>query len=301
MQFILYPLASVLFYALMAFVPQIGLVTAVFSPMLLLLYFDLGKRNRFSDLYLAGLIAVLAGIGPVLAGFYLISVLAPALFIHRYLKSGRLEPWIPAAVTPLLTLASVFIAVYFFSSYRNEMTDVAEKALITFLDAVKASKSPVAGEDYFLKVSSMTREAALSIVLIFPAVNYVFTAFSAHIALNLYAKMRRIQLPKFRLPDNLVWLLIAGFALIFIKQDMTRHIGLNLIIIMMTLYAFQGFDIMTHWMIKLRIFPIIRAIIFVFIFSEPPAIILIALLGLFSVWFNLYGRQQPPEEQKPLD
>ena len=301
MQFILYPLASILFYSLVAFLPQVGVISAVFSPLLILLYLDLPKRNRFSDFYLAGLIAVLGGFIPILAGFYLIAVIFPALFIQRYLKTGRREQWVPSVLPPLGAFFAVFIAVFLFKQLNTSMTDVAQEGIETIIKALQTAKSPIAEDPYFLKVAQNTRQAAQSIVMIFPAVNFIFASFSAHIAFNLYARMKRVQLLKYRLPDGLVWVLIAGFALIFVNQTQVRHTGLNLILIMMTLYAYQGFDIVAYWMIRLRIFPIIRALIFVFIFSEPPAIILIALLGLFSVWFNLYGKQDKIEEQPPSD
>lgn len=301
MQFIIYPIASVIFYALTVFIPQIGLVAAVFSPLLLLLYLSDEKRNRLTDGLLALCVAALGVLSPVLSGFYLLSALLPAIFIRMHIKSGKKESWFPATVSPLFVFVAVGIAVFGLVSYRAALTDMAQEALKMFMDAVKQTKNPVADEAYFQKVYDNPKEAALGIVMIFPAFNYIFTAFSAHTSYSLFLKIRRIPLERFRLPDNLVWILIAGFALIFIKDKMLKFAGVNISLVMLTLYAFQGFEIISFWLLKLKVFPLLRALIFVFIFTEPPVIIVIALLGLFSVWFNLYGRVDINQEQKPSD
>ncbi len=98
------------------------------------------------------------------------------------------------------------------------------------------------------------------------------------------------------MPDNLVWILIASFGLIFMPSLYVRFAGVNLAIIFLTLYAFQGFEIILFWMNKFKIIPLIKAVIFIFIFSEPPIILIISLIGLFSVWFNFYGK--PPKEEQ---
>jgi len=75
-----------------------------------------------------------------------------------------------------------------------------------------------------------------------------------------------------------------------------RFIGINVALAFLVLYSFQGFEIIQYWLNKFKVLPILKAIIFVFIFSEPPIILVISMIGLFSVWFNFYGK--PPEEEQ---
>ncbi|MCD8552584.1 DUF2232 domain-containing protein [Seleniivibrio sp.] len=298
---ILYPLASVLFYALLAYYPQYAIIGAVFSPLLLLVYLGSEKRNKYSDLMLGAAIALTAGISIITTGLYVISVAFTAVFIFKFLHKGHRDIWFPVTVVPLLVFIVMAAIIYGIPDYRNTLINVAEQGIKSFIETVKASKGPMSNDPYFLNIEKQSRLAAQSVVLIFPAVNYILTAFCTHIAFSLYTKLKRIEINRFRLPDNLVWILILGFALVFVKQTMAKHAGLNIILIMMTLYAFQGFDIVSYWMTKFKFIPVIKAIIFIFIFSEPPFIIFIALLGLFSVWFNLYGRQENDREQTPSD
>lgn len=301
MQFILYPAASVIFYALTAFIPQVGMVAAIFSPLLILLYLADEKRSRLTDGLFALFVAGLGVLSPVLSGFYLLSALVPALFIRMHINSGKKESWIPSAASPIFIFIAVAAAVFVMSDYRASLVEMAEQALKMFMDAVRQTKNPIADDPYFIRIYENPKEAALAIVMIFPAFNYIFTAFSAHISQGLFLKLRRMPVTPFRLPDNAVWILILGFTFLFIKHLYIRYAGMNISLVMLTLYSFQGFEIINYWLLKLRVFPVIRALIFIFIFTEPPVIIVIALLGLFSVWFNLYGRRDDHQEQTPSD
>jgi len=300
-QVILFPITSVLLYGLMAYMPQFGIVGAVFSPLLLLLYLNHEKRSKYSDLMLVSAVGLMAGISYMLPLIYIATVAFCALFVFMYMKKGYLEIWLPVSAAPLLIFTGMAIMIYGLPEYRKELTDFAEKGMLNFINAVKESKNPMADDPYFLAVANQSRMAAESMVLAFPAINYAFAALCTHIAMSLYSKLKKIELPRFRLPDNLVWLLILGFALVFVNQKYIKHGGLNLIIMMLTLYAFQGFDVVNHWFTRFKFPSFLKALIFVFIFAEPPFIIFIALLGLFSVWFNLYGRQENNKEQTPSD
>lgn len=302
MQTIILPIAAILFFAVTAFLPQVGVITAVFSPLLMVMYLYTPNRNKFTDLFVVFTAAALSFISPVLSFFYIASVMLPAAVVMKRMQKGQFEPWFSAAVAPLVTFLAAYGVIYCFPSYRAELVDVAHKAIITFINTVKQANAPIAQEPYFTEVVKRSKDAALTVVLLFPAINYIFSSFATHVAQTLFAKMQKITLPRFRMPDNIVWILIAGAAMIFVNQKYVQHTGLCLVLMTLTLYAFQGFDIVVYWMIRFRIIPIVRAIIFVFIFSEPPFIIFIAMLGLFSVWFNMYGKSDGTEqENKPLN
>jgi hypothetical protein len=193
-----------------------------------------------------------------------------------------------------------FGIIYGIPAYRAGLVEFTSNALNTFINAAKEANAPMTQSPYFAQIEANKADAALSVVLIFPAFNYMYTVFAAFISLRLFAKIKKMQTERFRLPDNLVWILIAGFALIFTPFFYGRFVGVNIAMMFIVLYAFQGFDIILFWMNKFRVIPMIKAIIFIFIFSEPPIILVISLVGLFSVWFNFYGKE-PKEEQGPSE
>lgn len=128
MQFIIYPAASVIFFALTGFLPQIGLVAAIFSPLLLLLYFNEQKRIRYSDIFLGICVVSLSFLSPVLSGFYLLSALVPAVFILLHIKNGSEKSWMPAVISPLPVLVVMLIAIFTLTDYRNQMIEYTAQA-----------------------------------------------------------------------------------------------------------------------------------------------------------------------------
>jgi len=300
MHIALYPIIAVLLFASNALIPQLGIVAAVFSPLTLLLYFAHEKRAKQYDAMLILLIIGLAVFNHVLAGFFIISPLFSALFIRYTLRNNIQRSWLPAAGAAALSFIVTFAIIYGLDAYREGLVEFTSNALKTFMDAATKANAPMVQSPYFGQIEQNREQAALSVVLIFPGFNYMYTVFAAFISLRLFTKIKSIPQIRFRLPDNFVWVLILGFALIFLPPLFVRFTGLNLAMMMLALYAFQGFDIVLFWMNKVRVLPLIKAIIFIFIFSEPPIILVISLIGLFSVWFNFYGKE-PKEEQEPSE
>ncbi|ADD66812.1 Protein of unknown function DUF2232, membrane [Denitrovibrio acetiphilus DSM 12809] len=298
MHIALYPLIAVILFASNAVIPQFGLVAAVFSPLVLLLYFAHQERDRRYDTMLVVLVAGLAVFNHVLAAFFIISPVFSAVFIRYCLRKKIYTSWLPATGAALLSFAVTFVIIYGFASYREGLVEFASNGLKTFMDAAKEANAPMTQSPYFTQIDENRNQAALSIVLVFPAFNYMYTVFAAFIALRLFSKIKNIPHENFRLPDNLVWALIASLALVFTSSLFLRFTGINFAMILMTLYAFQGFDIILFWMNRFKVLPIIKAIIFIFIFSEPPIILIISLVGLFSVWFNFYGRPKDEEQER---
>jgi hypothetical protein len=91
----------------------------------------------------------------------------------------------------------------------------------------------------------------------------------------------------FKLPDNLVYVMILGMVLAIFEQ--TRFIGLPITITFVTLLAIQGFPIVWLWLLGstfnntlLRILTYIIILINFHIF-----IIISCVVGLIDIWFNL--------------
>lgn len=292
----LYPLLAVILFATNAILPQIGIIVSVFSPLVLLFYFSHQSRSIQTDVFFAVMLVGLAVFNDVLAGFFVISPLFSALFVRYTMKNRIQETWLPAAGAAALSFLVMFSVIYGLESYRNGLVEFTVNALKVFMNAAAETNAPMTQSPYYAYIQENMNQTALSLVLIFPAFNYMYTVLSAFISMRLFAKIKNIPYVPFRMPDNLVWILIASFGLIFTPLYFGRFIGINLALGFLTLYAFQGAEVLVYWMNRLNFLPIIRAVIFIFLFSEPPIILGISLIGLFSVWFNFYGK--PPEEEQ---
>jgi len=294
----LYPPAAILLYAASVVIPQMGIVTAVFSPLVMMLYLAHSDRSVQHDIFLAVLLGGMAFYNHVLAGFFLVSPLFTAVFIRFANRQNLGRSWIPVAGSAFLAFLVMMLVIYGVDSYREGLVNFTSNALKTFIDSAKQMNAPMVQSPYFDYVDNHKTEAATALVLSFPAFNYIYSAFAAFISMRIFAKIKNAPVENFRMPDYVVWWLIGSLAVIFTPFYYGRFIGLNFTLVLMTLYAFQGFEIVLYWMNRLKFLPILKAIIFIFIFSEPPIILILSLVGLFSVWFNFYGKINDEEQKK---
>ena len=95
------------------------------------------------------------------------------------------------------------------------------------------------------------------------------------------------------LPDWLVWLFIASAVLFLTGLPVIKEIGLNGLIVMVTLYFLQGLAIAAFWSRRLRLPPLVGILGAVLLLLQPLLVFLLAGVGLFDTWF-VFRRQTLP-------
>lgn len=109
-----------------------------------------------------------------------------------------------------------------------------------------------------------------------------------------YAKIASSQLEALRLwksPEAFVWLLIiATTASFFTEYFYVQTIGLNIAIVCMTIYALQGFAVLVflfdHWRVPL----FLRIALGILLVIQQYLLIGVSFLGLFDLWLNFRQR-----------
>lgn len=91
------------------------------------------------------------------------------------------------------------------------------------------------------------------------------------------------DLSQWRLPEYLVWVFIGAGIFLFIPGAMST-LGLNLMIIMVTLYFMQGFEVFNHLCRRWAVPDTIRVLGLFFLVIQAYGFILLALLGLADIW-----------------
>ena len=89
---------------------------------------------------------------------------------------------------------------------------------------------------------------------------------------------------RWKLPEPLVWLVIVAGITFIIMPAPARTIGLNVILICITVYFFQGLAIVTSLFHKWSVPMFIRILIYALIFIQTYGIIILSFLGLADVW-----------------
>jgi len=91
---------------------------------------------------------------------------------------------------------------------------------------------------------------------------------------------------RWQAPEILVWgLIVAGFSLFF-PLGSVKLIGINGLIVLMTVYLFQGVSILLFFLNKYHVPPWIRSAIYLLLFFQQVLMLLVALAGVFDQWID---------------
>ena len=98
------------------------------------------------------------------------------------------------------------------------------------------------------------------------------------------------DLSHWRLPDLLVWVVIAAGAALVIPDRAINTVGLNLGLVLVILFASQGVAIVSHLLRRWSTSTPIRVVVYGLLFIETHGLFLVAMLGLADVWADFRTR-----------
>jgi uncharacterized protein YybS (DUF2232 family) len=87
-------------------------------------------------------------------------------------------------------------------------------------------------------------------------------------------------------PEHLVWALIGAGLLMLLFEGFWFWAGANLALVLALGYFFQGLAVLAFWLKKKNTPRLLRAGIYVLVAVEIFLAALVALMGLFDLWFN---------------
>ncbi len=94
------------------------------------------------------------------------------------------------------------------------------------------------------------------------------------------------ELALWKAPEYLVWgVIIAGFSL-FLPVEGIRFVALNLLIVLGSVYLFQGMAILSYFLNRFRAPSWVKAVVYFFVAIQQFFLMLLALAGLFDQWIN---------------
>lgn len=100
-----------------------------------------------------------------------------------------------------------------------------------------------------------------------------------------------------RLPENLVWLVILAAFFMLLPVSSFKVLGMNGLIILGIIYFFQGLAVLFAMMERWDAPRPIRIFIYIFIFIQTYSIVLLAVLGIVDIWKDLgkiYKEEETP-------
>jgi len=94
------------------------------------------------------------------------------------------------------------------------------------------------------------------------------------------------NLSNWKIPDKVIWLVIAAGALLFIPVTTIRIVSINVLIILLFAYMMQGLSIVNFFFEKKNLPWFLKTVAYILIFVQQLLLVLIIGLGLIDVWVN---------------
>lgn len=252
--------------------------------------FDKGFKIIFHATLISFGIAVVAGTIPVLlfslslmpAGFVLARSVNQKLSIYDAFSKGTIALGLTWILAGMLIGAVNQVSIY---------QEVLKQIDVGLNDAYEAySKAPEISLDVQVELQAAFARIREITPKIFPG--FLATLTLSTIWLNMMLANWLLKksgvvawgdLGQWRLPEYLVWGFIVSAILLFVPGGMST-LGLNLMIVMVTLYFMQGFEVFNFLCLKWSVPNPIRHLIIFFLVIQAYGFILLALLGLSDIW-----------------
>jgi uncharacterized protein YybS (DUF2232 family) len=286
-----------LLVGVMYIVPISGIITWLFFP-LPVLFFRLktGRRNgmiiMLASLVLFMIITMDIAVTIIYFGSLLITGFVLGECIEKNLSVEKI------ILYPFLFAFGCWMAVILF--YLGISDHGAGQFLSEYIEGYKALIAQFINELLVIYPEMNLDQKALArrVIAVFTIAPGIFLiSYIMMIYMNLII-IKRILLKKgivistienlnlWKSPEFLVYGLILVSVLSFFASGVIRGVAVNLIVILLMIYCFQGIAVVSFFFQKKKVSPVFRFILYLLIVMMPHILLLVVGCGLFDNWFN---------------
>lgn len=286
-----------LIFSASVFMPVIGFFFSIFIPLPILFYRS--KLGRSTGLIIPVATLLIAAViigglsldtlffgGLMLLGFSLSELLEKNLSIEKTIAFACLTVICTGGFA--LVFFSITQGVGIYSLISSYVAANLELSLLLYkglgvpketIDAISASMDHI---QYVL----------VRLLPAFTVTSMIFVAWTNLLVAKSFFRKRGIYYPDFgplnmwRAPEQIIWALIASGLMLMIPEKGLKMIGINGIIIMLTVYFFQGIAIVSYYFQKKKMPRLFRIILYCFIGIQQLALAAVIMIGVFDMWIN---------------
>ncbi len=288
---------------LLSHIPILSSITITLAPLPILYYFS--RLGRLPGVFILTISMLLVLAGMSIVGTSDAFTMIVLLGILGFVISEVLELKYPIEKTVIIATVVFIVTTLVFVTLDGLRENLSLWEIMTihmtrYFEAniqIYSQIDPTSEQLATLKENSARIVNLL--LLLLPGLSLVSTA--VLVLINLFAAKHlfpKFSLPfpdfgdlsQWRVPEKIIWLLIgAGFILLF-PWEPTRVAGLNILILLLPLYALNGLAVAEFFQQKLKVSLFFRLLFYVMLFAVPYVIIAACLVGLVDVWFEFRKR-----------
>ena len=288
------------------YVPLVGPFISIFTPLPILFYYEkLGRIPVILIFCIASMIATffLKSFQTQTGMFFIIEFGVIGLTISEILRKNlSIEKTVLYSLFIILgvgiTIAFLYCAINVIHPWTLVVQQINENVTST-INLYQGGGTPAeqtgVSEAYFANLTNF-------LIRTFPSLAIVGMIFiiwlNLMIAQRLY-RIRKIQFPDFgdlsewKAPDLFVWGVISGGLLLLPGVFILKSVGLNLLILSLSVFFFQGIAIVSYFFHRKNIPLILRGIGYGMIIIQHIFLVTVVGLGFFDVWADFRKLKKP--------
>lgn len=297
-------LITSLIFLVSVFIPIVGFVGALFIPLPILFYrLKLGRKNGGFIPIIAGLIIVIA-IGDIatdilfFGGLLLLGFMLGELFEFNL----SIEKTLLYACGGVLLSALIGLFIFSLISGAGIYTILSEYVTKNLELTLVLYRGMGMSEENIQLIASSLNQIGHVLVTILPALVTMSTLFVAWTNILLakpILKKRSLFYPDFgplqlwKAPEIMVWGVIGCGLAMFMPIPAVKVVALNGLLILMTVYFFQGIAIVSFYFEKKQFPRLIRFFLYALIALQQLVLLAVIGLGFFDMWVNFRRLGKP--------
>lgn len=285
----------------MGLLPSAGITAGIFAPFVFM-YFHLKLGRIPGLLILTASMAVLeavayqAGFGTNPVAVFMMG--SSGLILAEFLKKNfAFEKTVFYTVLILVGMGTLFLGVYSFYIDEQPWTLVQAYVNSGIKESIKSYADWGKGisqeqVDLIRNNADLIAKTVYHLLPSFVIMGTILFLWINVLAGRLLLSRRGIGFPEFgdltcwKIPDQMVWYVIASAVLILIPVDRVQIAGLNLLFIFLFIYLFQGLSIINFFFQHKNVPVIIRGVFYFLIFAQHFLLLLVICLGFFDIWID---------------
>ena len=279
------------------YLPVIGFFFSLFIPLPILFYRSKVGRKTGIIVYILSIIMMIVITGRIsLDIFFFVELL-----LLGFVLSELIEMRLSIEKTISYACASVLIAgiiiLFFYSNLSNTgIYTLVSEYISRNLDLTMAMYESMGVSDESIHViSNSTEKIQYVLIRIIPAMLISLILFVSWLSLLIakpMLKAKNIFSPDFgslklwQAPEFMVWIFIGCGAALILSDNTFKILGLNGLIVLMTIYFFQGIAIVSFYFEKKNVPRIFRIFLYSVLALQQLVLLSVIGLGFFDMWLN---------------
>jgi len=298
-----------LIFAISVYMPIIGFICSLFIPLPTLFYRSKLGRTTGAIIPIITIMVMIA----VLGGISIDILFFVELLLLGFVLSELIELDLSIEKTMLYACGSVIfigiVGLFFYSNLSDKgfYTLVAEYVSKNLKLTLEIYENMGVSQDSIHMISNALENIEYVLIRIIPALvvtSTFFVSWTNLLVAKPILKSRGLFYPSFgslklwKAPEFLVWVIIGCGLLLLLPDKTFKIFGLNGLLIMLTVYFFQGIAIVSFYFEKKRFPRMLKVFLYSLIALQQAILLVIIGLGLFDIWLNFRKLEPRPDRQE---